>query len=145
MNIITNPIEYTKEFVKYIEEKYNGKYICETSVRGITGIWTNGPAILFYSETPHPEGSNYFGIIEGFRREYKIFNALSVMPETIDAVVANNGDIIYSHYRHHYNISTDGSVWIDGGRDYTRSARCNRVSLKINQDRLEIVSNNIEI
>lgn len=145
MNIITDPVQYTKEFVKYIEEKYNGKYICETSVRGVTGIWTYDPAILFYSEIPHPEGSNYFGIIEGFKREYKIFNALSVMPETIHAVVANNGDIIYSHYRHHYNISTDGSVWIDGGRDYTRSAVCDTVKLKINQNRLEIVPNNIEI
>ena len=145
MNIITDPVDYTKKFVKCIGEKYNGKYICETSVKGVTGIWTDSPAILFYSEISHPEGSNYFGIIEGFGREYKIFNALPVMPETIDAVVANNGDIIYSHYRHHYNISTDGSVWIDGGRDYFRSAVCDRVLLKINKDRLEIVSNNIEI
>ena len=145
MNIITDPVQYTKEFVKYIEEKYNGKYICETSVRGVTGIWTYDPAILFYSEIPHPEGSNYFGIIEGFKREYKIFNALPVMPETIDAVVANNGDIIYSHYRHHYNISTDGSVWIDGGRSYTRHGNHIMKILKIVEDRLEIVSNNIEV
>jgi hypothetical protein len=41
--------------------------------------------------------------------------------ETFVGIVAENGDIIYSRFRHDYRTSEDKSVSIDGGREYTRA------------------------
>ena len=49
---------------------------------------------------------------------------------------AKNGDIIYSQYRHDYVKSEDDSVFIDGGRDYTRSGGGKFVTLRIIKDKL---------
>ena len=70
-----------------------------------------------------------------------VLGGLNGSPEL---VVAANGDVIYSRYRHDYRHSPDGSVWIDGGRDYTRSGVPTGewdafVTLRIVEDKLIIV------
>jgi hypothetical protein len=37
-------------------------------------------------------------------------------------IVADNGEVIYSRYRHDFVYSTDRSVFVDGGRDYVKSS-----------------------
>ena len=73
------------------------------------------------------------------------------LPEhDIAGIVANNGDVIYSRYRHDCRWSPDNSVMIDGGRDYTRyggpggDGGGSLVSLRIIEDILTIVDNVIE-
>jgi hypothetical protein len=50
-----------------------------------------------------------------------ICDAITATQEDIWGVVANDGEVIYSRYRHDYRTSKDGSVMIDGGRDYTKT------------------------
>ena len=53
------------------------------------------------------------------------------MEPLISAAVADDGEIIYSKYRHDYNVSKDKSVFIDGGRDYTRGGVGKYITLKV--------------
>ena len=69
-----------------------------------------------------------------------ITNALSAVETDIDGIVAKNGDVIYSKYRHDFRYSPDGSVMIDGGRDYTKNNGGGEiVTLRIVKDKLVLV------
>lgn len=67
-----------------------------------------------------------------------ITNAESAFSEPITGVVAKDGEIIFSRFRHDYQESTDGSVFVDGGRDYLRTnTHPDRViSLVVSKNRL---------
>jgi hypothetical protein len=95
-----------------------------------------------------PEGgSQWFGLF--FRQDFYgedapptlcIVNAISAVEQDIDGIVAENGDVIYSQYRHDYRWSPDQSVMIDGGRDYTRNNGGGPIiTLRIIEDKLCIV------
>jgi hypothetical protein len=49
-----------------------------------------------------------------------ITNGAFVEEQEFAGIIADNGDIIFSRSRHDYRVSDDESVWIDGGREYTR-------------------------
>jgi len=69
-----------------------------------------------------------------------IADGIIATKETFSGVMAKNGDVIYSRYRHDYRTSDDGSVFVDGGRDYFRSGVYDKeqyVSLRVNKDKLE--------
>lgn len=150
MNILTQSEQFSPEQLEKIEAHYEAAYACETCVKNRNGGWVNQFVSVFYQADPSkvPEGgSQWFGLF--FRQEFPsesaptrlfVVNALSAVEEDIAGVVANNGDVIYSHYRHDYRRSPDGSVWIDGGRDYTRwSGSGPMVTLRIVKDKLTIV------
>jgi hypothetical protein len=68
-----------------------------------------------------------------------IINGLTAI-EPFQAVVANNGEVVWSRYRHDYRKSQDGSVWIDGGRDYLRWIGAGEVvNVRVNVDHLEVI------
>lgn len=132
----------TKKDIKKIEEKYHAKYICEscTGVRTTDNgntVWSDIPSAIFYTDTPHPKGSHWFAITYIHPQTF-ISNAISVVGIKIFGIVAKDNTIIYSRYRHDYRYSSDGSVWIDGGRDYTRHSGGQIVALKIEKDKLII-------
>lgn len=154
MNIITTSERFSAEELVKIEAHYEAKYVCETCLMGKDGGWINQPVSIFYQPDPSkvPEGgSQYFGLF--FRsvdfmggdgpEQLMIVNAISATEHDIDGIVAANGDVIYSHFRHDWRCSPDGSVWIDGGRDYTRSGLHDGdtafVTLRIIEDKLTIV------
>lgn len=120
MNIITDPCYYNKDAINYIETKYNVSYIFESPIKDKNGNWLERPSLIFYSKKSHPEGSNYLAISKVKGNTIILSNGISTT-EPFTGIRAKNGDIIYSHYRHHFNTSEDGSVWIDGGRDYVRT------------------------
>jgi hypothetical protein len=79
-----------------------------------------------------------------------ITNAISAFEHPMLGVVADDGEVIVSGYRHDYRRSKDGTVFIDGGRDYTRygrigvnsdvdSVRTKLVRVKVVEDNLEVV------
>lgn len=103
-----------------VENKYNAKYVGQFCLRDKYGNWVNDIAEVFWQPTPPVEGySNYFAL---FIRDGATFitSGASAVEGTLYAVQADDGEIIYSRYRHDYRVSQDKSVWIDGGRDYTR-------------------------
>lgn len=112
----SQPIDVSK-----IEQSRSAKYLGDFCIKNTNGSWSEIPVAVFYQATkPDPSYSHYFGIFiqDG---QILITDAASAFENPIKAVIANDGEIVFSRYRHDYAVSVDGSVWIDGGRDYLRS------------------------
>ncbi len=150
MNLLTKCERFSAEELVKIEAHYEATFVCESCVKNTKGGWANQSVSIFYQADPAkvPEGgSQWFGLF--FREEFPdldgpillcIVNAISAVEQDIDGIVAKNGDVIYSRYRHDYRWSPDQSVWIDGGRDYTRNNGGGPfVKLRIVEDKLVIV------
>jgi hypothetical protein len=107
-----------------VEQMYNAKYIGAWAVKTKDGGWSLHPVEVFYQPVlKDPSHSHYFGIYLGPEAHVYICNANSAFSEPIYGVVADNGEIVVSGHRHDYRTSSDGSAFIDGGRDYTRTNR----------------------
>jgi hypothetical protein len=117
MNIINEPYVFTKEQIDKICEIKEAEYVCDTTLKN------GADCSVFYGKTAHPvSNSRYFGLYQHpMNGTLYICDGSSVEDLEITGVIANNGDVIYSRTRHDYRYSPDGSVWIDGGRDYARS------------------------
>ncbi|NCQ51866.1 hypothetical protein GW796_08230 [archaeon] len=126
--------------IKYFEEKYNAKYIADLCLKTVDGGWVNEPAAIFYQETPpQPEYSNYFAVFVRNGKTY-ITSGKSTVEGTIAGIESDDGEVIFSRYRHDYRQSKDGSVFIDGGRDYVKSNNPSRlVEIKIDGDEMVIL------
>lgn len=104
------------------EAKYKAKYVGQMAIRDSDGNWSeNMPAEIFYQETPPAEGYSHYFALMMRRGILYITSGASAVEGEINAVVADDGEIIYSRARHDMRYSQDESVWIDGGRDYMRS------------------------
>lgn len=124
-----------------VESEYNAKYVGEFCLRTVNGSWANAAVSVFYVAKPaRKEYSNYFGI---FQRDGNTFitNAISAAQEPFVGLVAKDGEVIYSAYRHDFTRSKDESVYIDGGREYVRRGGAGEVVLlSIVEDRIEVIS-----
>lgn len=131
MNIIIGSELFTPKNIAIIEEKKTALFVCDTCLKGVEGGWINQSVAVFWNKDPAniPEGgSAYFGMFHRWEPPtfdsdsgtLMITNAISAAENVITGIVAENGDVIYSRYRWDYRGSPDGSVWIDGGRDYVR-------------------------
>lgn len=113
---------FTTEFVQEIQSKFNAKFICETTFKNCDQ-WVNQPCALFYMQTKHPNGSNWFAIFHSWDQSDRIVitdGISAVEPDDmIDALENEDGVVVYSVYRHDY--ATLNGCSIDGGRDYTKT------------------------
>lgn len=116
--MIRNEAELLKLDVGKIEEHYDASYVCEACIRN-GGEWRTAPSLIFYNRVAHPQGSNYFAVSFD-RGGLVVTDGLSAVESGFTGIRADNGDIIYSRHRHDCRWSEDGSVMIDGGRDYFR-------------------------
>ena len=75
---------------KKVEKKYNVKFVCETPIKD-NGGWRESSSLIFYSEEPHPEGSNYMAlsVIHYFedKGELVISNGISATKGYITGIV----------------------------------------------------------
>jgi len=56
MKLLNEPVLFSKENVKKIEDLKNAKYVCDTEQNGLH-------IAIFYGDDPHPDsGSRYFGL-----------------------------------------------------------------------------------
>ena len=114
-----------------VEKKKNATYVGEFCLKNTSGGWADEAASVFYQETPPQEGfSNYFALFQRNGTVY-ITSGQSAIEPVIMAVQADDGEIIYSRFHHDYRSSKDGSVFVDGGRDYFRVGGTNIVPLKV--------------
>jgi hypothetical protein len=125
-NIKNEPWLFTQEQVATIEKTKKAKYVCDTEQK-------NNTVAVFYGESAHPvSGSRYFALyytqIDG---NLMITDGSFIESQEIAGVVADNGDIIYSRFRHDYRESKDGSVMVDGGRSYLRTNTKNTIRLYV--------------
>lgn len=111
--------------IENAEKHYNAIYVTDMCIRDKHGNWSEQPVSIFWVEKPEkPEYSNYLGIFMAFndngRNSVYLTNAISATEEPFYGVMADNGEIIYSRYRHDYRVSEDKTATADGGRDYFR-------------------------
>lgn len=145
MNMAIN-IESTwlsAEQIKTVEKVKSAKYVCELAIKGANGGWINQPCLIFYNEEKHPVSNSHYFALLSMGEQMAVTNGQSAVDETFTGICADDGEIIYSRFRHDYRTSKDGSVTIDGGRDYVRSSSgpAKLVTLKILNDRVVEVSN----
>ncbi len=155
-NILNESEIFTADQIARIEKMKNAKYVCETCIKTRNG-WQGDEAVaIFWNKDPAsipPGGSAWFGLFyknDPFSetpgiRPLMITNAISAVEEPIVGIIAENDDVIYSRFRHDYRRSPDGSVMIDGGRDYTRTSTCPRgmVTLKIVEGDLVVIRDTV--
>lgn len=110
-----------------VEAKYNAKWVGQLALRTAGNGWSSDSCgDVYYQETP-PEGySKYLALLFQFGSLY-ITSGASAVEGIISGVEANDGEIIYSRYRHDYRTSTDGSVFVDGGRDYLKTGNNSKI------------------
>lgn len=85
--------------------------------------WTNFAVPVWYQPIPAKYHSNYFTFIRNLKNSNVfIMDGSSAFSVPFEGVVADDGEIIYSRYRHDYVLSEDKSVSIDGGREYTKGS-----------------------
>jgi len=118
--------------IEAVNKKYKSKYVGAFCLRDRDGDWINQPAYVFWqAKVPQPGFSNYFALVQGLDNQVLITSGESAFSEPIYCIVANDGEVIYSAYRHDFYQSRDGSAFIDGGRDYTRGSRVADAELRI--------------
>lgn len=107
--------------VANIEDMYSATFVGDFSIKTKIG-WTNFPIAVFYQPNPKIElgHSYYFGMYIDDYGRLMITNAESTFSQPIVGITADDGQIIFSRFRHDFVRSNDGSVSIDGGREYTK-------------------------
>lgn len=131
MNLINESKLFSKENIERIEQVRNAKYVCDTEHK-------DKHVAIFYGDTAHPDsGSRYFALY--YADTIMITNGSFIEDQEIAGVIADNGDVIYSRFRHDYNTSPDGSVFVDGGRAYTRTNTQKQVTLLVRDGVLRIL------
>ena len=93
----------------------DAEYVGDTEYKGVV-------CSVFYGKTPHPDsGSRYFALYYDENKMLMVSNGAFIEDQRFAVVTSNDGEKIYSRYRHDMRYSEDGSVFVDGGRDYTRT------------------------
>lgn len=154
LTILKDSEIFSAEGIAKIEEQKTAVFVCDTCLRHRDGGWVNRSAAVFWNKDPAniPKGgSPWFGMFyeSGLMESgnLMITNAISTVqtpdgvPVTITGVVAMNGDVIYSRYRHDYRTSPDETAMVDGGRDYlhTGPVGLGTVELRIIDGELRVV------
>jgi len=119
--------------IEKVEAKYNAKWVGQLAMKTAGGGWSGDSCgDVYYQETPPVEGySNYFALIIQNGRLY-ITSGAPAAEGIINGVIAKDGEIIYSRYRHDMRHSADMSTFIDGGRDYVRGGATGQyINMKI--------------
>lgn len=129
--VVSNGREHANFNVDVVEARYNAKFVGQLCLKTVNGMWGENVADVYYVQNPDTSlGHSHYFALFGRGESVYITRGDSAVEPIISAVVANDGEIIYSAYRHDYRISKDNSVFIDGGRDYTRAGR-NTIGLKV--------------
>ena len=139
MKIVNPDPLFTDEQIGKIEQHYNAKFVCETTLKTKGDGWLNAPVAVFYTEQAHPEGSNWFGLYYNTDGYLMVTDAQSAL-EPFDGLMLEDGSVFYSRFRWDYREAA--GTMVDGGRDYMRytpTAGSRVVQLKIVKDQLEIV------
>lgn len=118
MRILTDCSFFSKQQIEQIEGYYEANYVFESQLKLRNGDWSDFSAAVFYTEVPHPKGSNWFGIWRDGDK-YMISDAISAVEEPFFGLLADNGDVVYSRHLHDDHVRNNGEFFIGGGRSKT--------------------------
>jgi len=143
MKILTESTFLTDKGIEIIETKMNAKYVFESCLKNKDGGWANMPVAVFYTDSAHPQGSNYFGIYTNNAGVTMITDAITATEKFQGLSI--DDEVIYSRYRHDFREHR--GVFVDGGRDYIkwggdRISEAKVVNICVVRDHLEIIENN---
>jgi hypothetical protein len=113
-------VEHYGRMIKKVEDKFNAKFVFVHALYR-SDYWTTEPYHIFYQENPPNGYSHYLAVSFGGANPY-VTSGASMEGLLIQGVLANNGEVIYSAFRHDYAESNDKSAFVDGGRDYMRAS-----------------------
>jgi hypothetical protein len=109
------------EGIRKIEKLRNCRYVCEWNTTDSSGRISTYPMLIFWNDVAHPQGSNWMALFkDGGHNGWFVRDGIAASRVPILAGVSNNGQAMFSKNRHDYRQSHDGSITLDGGRDYTR-------------------------
>lgn len=121
--------------IEKIEKDRNCRFVCEWNVKQ-----DDNPMLIFWNDTAHPQGSNWMALF--YYNDWFVRDGITASQLPIQCVVSNDKQVLFSKSRHDFRTSEDGSVSVDGGRDYTRvlgNVRCERVWLVPQNGELKII------
>jgi len=136
IHIKTDPSAFTWDQITHIEKERKAQYLLETEYCG-------NQCAVFYGNTIHPVSkSRYFATFwtkdqHKWRDVPAFIDGSWIEDITFAAVIADNGDVIYSRHRQDYRQSDDGSVYIGGGRDYIKTNTLRTCKLTVFKGRVE--------
>lgn len=107
-----------KEGIEKIENSRNCRYVCEWNVMQ-DGKVHDEPMVIFWNDTPHPQGSNWMALFR-YNKEWYVRDGITASQLPIECMVSDSKQVLFSKSRHDFRQSNDRSVSVDGGRDYTR-------------------------
>ena len=114
---------FSDNHIVKIEEKYNAKYVIDSCLFMSNESWMDSPAAIFYTEEPHPQGSNYFALYWSTIHDgWMITDGIKAVQGEFNGFLFEDGELVHSRYRHDYFEHREAMV--DGGRDYFRSYQC---------------------
>ena len=129
------------EGIRKIEKLRSCRYVCEWNLIDAAGNAYDQSVLLFWNDVPHPQGSNWMALYRA-GDDWYVRDGITASRLPIRCVVSDAGQVLFSKSRHDFRSSHDGSVSIDGGRDYTRlmgNLNCDRVWLLPQAGKLNII------
>lgn len=121
--------------IEKIEKDRNCRFVCEWNVKQ-----DDNPMLIFWNDIAHPQGSNWMALF--YYNDWFVRDGITASQLPIQCVVSNDKQVLFSKSRHDFRSSQDGSVSVDGGREYTRvlgNVRCERVWLVPQNGELKII------
>jgi hypothetical protein len=121
--------------IEKIEKDRNCRFVCEWNVKQ-----DDNPMLIFWNDIAHPQGSNWMALF--YYNDWFVRDGITASQLPINCVVSNDKQVLFSKSRHDFRSSQDGSVSVDGGREYTRvlgNVRCERVWLVPQNGKLKII------
>ena len=110
-----------KEGIEKVEKSRNCRYVCEWNVMENGKVFTEKPMVIFWNDTPHPQGSNWMALFRHTTSgDWYVRNGITASQLPIECMVSDSKQVLFSKSRHDFRQSNDRSVSVDGGRDYTR-------------------------
>ena len=122
LHIRTEPTLFTEEQTKQICTEYIAQHVMDTEYKGT-------PCAVFYGRVRHPKsGSQYFAVNltkdqDKWKDTLHVSDGAFIEEQKFDAIIADNGDVIYSRHKNDNRTSDDGSVFISGGRSRTKTSK----------------------
>lgn len=126
--IRTEPTLFTEEQTRQICTEYMAEHVMDTEYEGI-------PCAVFYGRVRHPKsGSRYFAVNltkdqDKWKDTLHVSDGAFIEEQKFDAIIADNGDVIYSRHKNDNRTSDDGSVFITGGRSRTKTSKVEKSRL----------------
>lgn len=123
---------FNRQQINFVIKRYQASHVGTMCLKGRHGQWLDFTVEIFYVDKPD-KSKNHSNYLAVFYQDGRLMltNGISAVSEEINAVMSEDGDIIYSSYRYDMAYAPDKITWIDGGRDYTRSSISPALKLKI--------------